>query len=95
MNQARLREKVAVTSFKVDSHSHLAIKDPEVCRQCEGKWCTLFCPTGVFSWNEVDQKIDITHEACVECGASRIGCPYLNIHWEYPRGGFGVQHRYG
>lgn len=34
-------------------------------------------------------------ERCVECGACRIVCPYGNIDWHYPRGGFGIVYRFG
>ncbi|MBE3591098.1 MAG: 4Fe-4S dicluster domain-containing protein [Firmicutes bacterium] len=95
MKPAKLHEKLFLNRFKPDDRSHLAIKDRDVCLKCEGKWCTYFCPAAVYHWNEEDAKIDITYEACLECGTCRIGCPYRNIEWVYPRGGFGVQHRFG
>jgi NAD-dependent dihydropyrimidine dehydrogenase PreA subunit len=32
---------------------------------------------------------------CIECGTCRIICPFHNISWKYPAGGFGVSYRYG
>ena len=40
-------------------------------------------------------KIIIGYENCLECGTCRLACPYENISWKYPRGGFGVKYRYG
>lgn len=91
----KLHEKLFLNTFKPDDRSHLAIIDRDVCLACEEKWCTRFCPAEVYHWNDDDRKIDITYEACLECGTCRIGCPYRNISWVYPRGGFGVQHRFG
>jgi ferredoxin like protein len=32
---------------------------------------------------------------CIECGACDIGCPYDNIRCHSPRGGYGVENRFG
>ena len=49
----------------------------------------------VTKWETDDHKISVSYEKCVECGACRIGCPYFNIEWRYPKGGFGVQYKNG
>lgn len=67
--------------------SHISLKDCNTCRQCRDKPCTFYCPTGVYSWNEV---LKIDYPRCIECGACPYGCPFHNICWEYPEGGFGV-----
>ncbi len=92
----RVEEKLYNVRFKTDeAQSHLIIMDPEVCRRCVDKPCTVFCPVTVYKWEPNDRKISVGYEKCVECGACRIGCPYYNIEWRYPKGGFGVQYRYG
>ncbi|MEM4768974.1 MAG: 4Fe-4S dicluster domain-containing protein, partial [Saccharolobus sp.] len=51
------------------------------------------CPANVYTW--INQKIIISYENCVECGACRIACPFGNISWNYPRYGLGIALRYG
>jgi len=50
----------------------------------------------VYQWNdEGSADIVVQYTQCIECGACRIACPCDNIYFDYPRGGFGVIHRYG
>ena len=53
-----------------------------------------FCPVGVYKLGH-DGRIQVAHQSCVECGSCRVGCPYRNIGWELPRGGFGVAYKFG
>lgn len=91
----KIEDKLFLVGFKPDeSGSHLAIRSQEVCRvTCAQRPCTTFCPAQVYQWE--NQEIAVGYNACLECGACRIGCPFGNIDWRYPRGGFGVQYRYG
>ncbi|MCL4534946.1 MAG: 4Fe-4S dicluster domain-containing protein [Bacteroidetes bacterium] len=91
----KIEEKLFLTSFKPDeSASHLIVRFQEVCASsCEGRPCTSFCPAHVYEWE--GDHISVAYNGCLECGACRIGCPFGNIEWRYPRGGFGVQYRYG
>jgi ferredoxin like protein len=34
-------------------------------------------------------------QACVECGSYWVGCPFNNIGWALPRGGYGVAYKFG
>lgn len=89
----KLEDKLYTVRFKRDTQSHLVIIDQAVCAKCEGKPCTTFCPAQVYEWEH--GKILVGYEGCLECGTCRIGCPYANIDWQYPRGGFGVAYKYG
>ena len=72
--------------------SHISIKKKKVCqKKCENKPCTYYCPSRVFSWKE--KEIKIAYERCMECGACPWGCPYDNISWSYPPGGYGVNYK--
>jgi ferredoxin-like protein FixX len=53
------------------------------------------CPAKVYTWEEAQQKIVVGYENCIECGAARMICPFNNIQWEPPRGGFGVNYKFG
>ena len=91
-----LEEKLFLVNFKEDEESHLVVVDPQVCdEKCPQKVCNKFCPAQVYKWQEQDRRHIINYQECFECGACRIGCPFANIEWRYPRGGFGVSYRYG
>lgn len=89
--------KLGMVKFSPDDRSHLTIIDPEVCsHHCVQKYCTHTCPAQVYRWEDEEEAISIAFEGCLECGTCRSGgCPYDNIDMYYPRGGFGVQYRFG
>lgn len=88
-------DKLFLNTFHHSGESHIAIRDRQVCVGCENKECTTFCPGDVYHWNEDEQKIDIGYENCIECTAARYACPYNNIDWVYPKGGHGIEYKYG
>lgn len=89
-----LEEKQYSLRFSADTQSHLHIIDESVCREkCADKLCTLFCPGEVYKWE--NDRMQVGYEGCHECGSCRIGCPYDNVKWEYPKGGHGVVFRLG
>jgi ferredoxin like protein len=85
---------VTLKYFIDEEATHLWIKDADVCTRCEYKPCLYFCPVGVYSLGSNGQ-IQIAYQSCVECGSCRVGCPYRNIGWALPRGGFGVAFKFG
>jgi ferredoxin like protein len=89
--------KLGLVKFTPDETSHLAVIDDEVCRrQCPQKFCAHSCPAQVYRWEAEEQRISIAFEGCLECGTCRSGgCPFRNIEMRYPRGGYGVQYRFG
>lgn len=93
----KVEEKLFNVRFVTDeSSSHLIVVDSNICRDlCKDKPCTFFCPVSVYKWEELAEKISVSYEKCVECGACRIGCSFQNIQWRYPRGGFGIQYKNG
>lgn len=94
----RLAARAALAERRVDrEHSHVALVDPAACRACPpDPCCTFLCPAGVFVPAPAGGSgVAVRHERCVECGACRLFCPADNIRLEYPRGGFGLFHRYG
>ncbi|PZN07073.1 4Fe-4S dicluster domain-containing protein [Thermaerobacter sp. FW80] len=91
-----IQDKLYLDRFNADKQSHLFIIDPDVClTKCPEQYCTKFCPAHVYEWDPEAQKILVGYEGCVECGTCRIGCPFRNIKWLNPRGGYGVQYRQG
>lgn len=80
--------------FIDEEEAHLWIKNHAICARCETKPCLYFCPVGVYKLGH-DGNIQVAHQSCVECGSCRVGCPYTNIGWVLPRGGFGVAYKFG
>ena len=94
--QLTLEDKLYLIKFKPDEESHLVITEMNTCiEKCGTRACTSFCPAGVYKWDPKNKTMIVNYEECIECGSCRIGCPFGNVEWRYPRGGFGVQYRYG
>ena len=86
---------VLTIKYYVDEEfGHIKIKDHGVCAKCEHKPCLTFCPARVFTQDR-QGKILVGYQACVECGSCRVGCPYENVDWSLPRGGYGVAYKFG
>ncbi len=82
--------------YNPDDRGHLRVINDDICREKCVKYgyaCTRFCPAQVYKWEE--NHVSVSWEGCIECGACRIGCPFANIDWKYPRGGFGVSFKNG
>lgn len=80
---------LAKTKYKPDNISHL-IPDNEFCKNCKDKVCEYICPAKVYEWDNEKQKLQVTFENCLECGACRIACPYSAIDWRYPNVNKGI-----
>ena len=93
----KLTDKLFTNKYREDEgRPHIEILNQQVCAEdCQGKYCVHFCPAGVYEWDESQQKTLVSFGNCVECGACAIGCPYDNIACQTPRGGYGVQFKYG
>jgi ferredoxin like protein len=88
-------DKLATLAIKVhEGDPHLKIIDQKVCLNCREKPCTVTCPVENYKVEE-NGHTTIFWSSCIECGTCRIICPFHNISWVYPAGGFGVSYRYG
>ncbi len=88
-------DKLALDLIRVnEADPHLKIVDQQVCGRCAEKPCTVTCPVDNYH-AEADGRTTIYWDSCIECGTCRVICPYGNIAWKYPAGGFGVSYRYG
>ena len=95
MKKMSTEQLLGLDKFVVDDEqAHIKV-DKEVCRTCQDKPCTYACPAGLYTLK--DGEISFDYAGCLECGTCRAVCPYAGvaITWSYPRGGFGVQFRFG
>lgn len=88
-----IEERLSLVVFNVDEEPHIIV-DTTQCDNCEIKPCLYVCPANLYILDE-NGKIRFNYEGCLECGSCRIVCPNKAINWNHPRGGFGVQFRYG
>lgn len=92
--RAGIEQSLYANKYNVDEHqSHLAVKEMTICRDCADKPCTRFCPASVYVWEQ--NTLTVQYSGCLECGSCRFACPYDNIAWQYPRGGYGVIIKHG
>ncbi|MBI4295840.1 MAG: 4Fe-4S dicluster domain-containing protein [Chloroflexi bacterium] len=91
---AKIEDKLFLDRFKVATESHLRIIDSEKCvKECKEQACLYLCPARVYRLEE--DHIAVGYEGCLECGSCRIACPHLNIEWRFPKGGYGISHKFG
>ena len=93
----KVEEKLFQNRYKVDAGKpHIRIVDSEICQvQCQTKPCTVCCPASCYT-AEGDGQITLITDGCLECGTCRIICSeHLNVQWDYPRGGYGIQFKFG
>lgn len=87
-------DKLFTVKYKPDVVSHLR-PDFEKCKSCISKICTTICPAKVYEWDDLESKLTVNYENCLECGACRIACEKDCIDWEYPKGNKGVTFKNG
>ncbi len=87
--------KLTRNAIKHDAESHISI-DPEACRaRCVGRPCLRVCPAALYEWNVEADRLVVEYAGCLECGTCLVACREEALSWRYPRGGYGVQYRYG
>ncbi|HEJ9600101.1 TPA: ferredoxin-like protein FixX [Proteus mirabilis] len=86
--------KLGINKFNVDEENpHIIIKQQPDIQVLD----TLVkaCPAGLYK-KQQDGSVSFDYAGCLECGTCRIlGLDSALEKWEYPRGTFGVEYRYG
>lgn len=96
MNPFDVETKLFQNRYVVDAgRAHIRIRSPEVCEhQCEFQPCVICCPAGCF--RREGRQVSLLTDGCLECGSCRIVCNiFRNLDWNYPRGGYGIQYKFG
>jgi ferredoxin like protein len=91
--KTNIKAKLGLNTIKADSVKHITV-NREICKKCVHKPCLFVCPAQVYKLNN-EGEIELDLDGCLECGTCRIACVKGALEWSYPRGGFGVQYRYG
>ncbi len=90
----KIEEKIALNAIKNDRESHIKL-DRERCGKCKERWCISICPAHLYSIDEETGEVLVEYAGCLECGTCKIVCTHGAVTWDYPKGGFGVQYRFG
>lgn len=88
-------DKLGLDVFEHDEEPFIKV-DTQLCGQCILKPCLYVCPAHVYRLD--GNELVYNTEGCLELGACVIVCRSLGnraITWSYPRGGYGVEFRYG
>ncbi len=94
LEKVNVDSKLSINKFFVDEeNAHIILK--EDVDMNEYKKLMIACPAGIY---KLDAKggIAFDYAGCLECGTCRILCGQTILaKWEFPRGTFGVEYRYG
>ncbi|PST66438.1 ferredoxin [Shewanella algae] len=86
--------KLGVNKFYVDEgHPHIElVENPDI---NEFRKLVNACPAGLYKIQD-DGSLKFDSAGCLECGTCKMLCGETIIKkWEYPRGTFGIEYRYG
>ncbi|HWQ76663.1 MAG TPA: ferredoxin family protein [Syntrophomonas sp.] len=89
-------DKLSVNKFYVDEeNAHIILKPNDQIDRQEFHKLEIACPAGLY---KIDNKNEIRFDyaGCLECGTCRVLCGETVLSkWEFPRGSFGIQYRWG
>lgn len=90
-----VEQKLGVNKFIVDEETpHIILKKENIDMK-EFQKLVIACPAGLYSIDE-NNNIRFDYAGCLECGTCRVLCGKTIIDkWDFPRGTFGVEYRYG
>lgn len=81
--------------FSVDEDEAHIVLDKTICSQCQDKPCLYVCPAVLYKLDK-QGGISFDYAGCLECGTCQVMCKNKGIvKWVYPRGGFGINFRFG
>jgi ferredoxin like protein len=90
-----VEDRLGLNTFEVDEEPFIVV-DTELCKRCVPKPCLYVCPSQVYVWD--GGELQYNPEGCIELGACTIVCDKIGegaIRWNYPRGRYGVEFRFG
>ncbi len=93
MTKTNVKAKLGSDTIKVDTIKHITVNQ-EICKDCRERYCLYVCPAQVYTLNK-EGEIELDLDGCLECGTCKIACQRDALIWNYPRGGFGIQLKFG
>ncbi|MDA8094791.1 MAG: ferredoxin family protein [Betaproteobacteria bacterium] len=94
MSAGKVEEKLFQNRYVIDAgHPHIRIVDQARCQSGCRQPCLVCCPAGCYTLD--GSEVVLITDGCLECGTCRVVCLARNLEWEYPRGGYGIQFKFG
>jgi len=91
----KVEEKLFQNRYLVDEgRPHVCVRDPSRVSASLQSLATI-CPAGCWATRE-DGTVEPSLDGCLECGTCRIVTGGdVELDWNYPRGGYGIQYKFG
>lgn len=96
MEPVNVEAKLAVDRFEVDEEcAHIEVGATTGTSRAVLTRLVRACPAGLYEIAE-DGSLDFDYAGCLECGTCYVlGRQSVLERWEYPRGGVGIEYRWG
>lgn len=94
-NPLTVDDKLGLVKFEHDEEPFITV-ETKLCASCADKPCLYVCPSKVYQWENGGMAYNT--EGCIELGACVVVCSKIGrgaIRWSYPRGGHGVEFKFG
>lgn len=92
LEKLSVEQRLNLNSFATDKESHITI-NRKLCTEQDVKILLRVCPAACFTMKS--GELVFSRLGCLECGACRTATSSGAIEWNLPKGGFGIQYRYG
>lgn len=78
--------------YRVGREAHILVNYNK-CGNCPHQACLTACPAQCYLILP-NNNVVFNYEGCLECGTCYVICDQGALKWNYPKGGFGVSHRF-
>jgi len=92
LEKLSVEQRLNLNSFATDKESHITINH-KLCKEQDAQILLRICPAACFTMKS--GELVFSRLGCLECGACRAATSPGAIEWNFPKGGFGIQYRYG
>ena len=92
LEKLTIEQRLNLNSFATDKESHITI-NRKLCGEKDAQILLRVCPAACFTMKS--GELLFSRLGCLECGACRAATSPGAIEWNFPKGGFGIQYRYG
>jgi len=92
LEKLSVEQRLNLNSFTTDKETHITI-DHKRCTEKDVRILLRICPSSCFTMKS--GELVFSRLGCLECGACRAAASPGAIEWNFPKGGFGIQYRYG
>ena len=92
LDKLTVEQRLGLDTFQTDEESHIKV-NRDKCKERDVKVLLRICPARCFTI--ASGELVFSRLGCLECGACRAAATPGAIEWSFPKGGAGVNYRYG